>query len=133
MAVNQHVYLNKCIQQRLIPFIKKYHPDNNYVFWPDLASSHYAKSVISFLNAENIIFVAKEDNPPCVPKLRPIENFWSILKGMVYAKGWEAQSEAQLQNRIKYCMKNVDLRVVQKMLESVPKKLDFVRRTGVIS
>lgn len=49
LAINQEVYLKECIKKRLIPFIKKYHSDNNFVFWPDLASSHYANSVINHL------------------------------------------------------------------------------------
>uniref|UniRef100_A0A915ITQ1 SNF2 N-terminal domain-containing protein n=1 Tax=Romanomermis culicivorax TaxID=13658 RepID=A0A915ITQ1_ROMCU len=52
-----------CIIKRLIPFIEKYHSDNNYVFWPDLASSH-AKPAVSHLRENGIIFVDKSDNPP---------------------------------------------------------------------
>jgi hypothetical protein len=133
MAINQEVYLNDCIKKRLIPFIKKYHSDDNYVFWPDLASSHYAKSVVSYLTGENITFVDKQDNPPCAPELRPIEQFWSILKGLVYQNGWEAKNEENLKNRIKYCLTKMDLDLVQRMVDSVPKKLDHVRRTGRIN
>jgi hypothetical protein len=39
-AINQEVYLKNCIKKRLIPFINAHHSDGNYVFWPDLASSH---------------------------------------------------------------------------------------------
>jgi transposase len=131
LAVNQHIYLKECIIKRLIPFIKKYHSDDNYVFWPDLASSHYAKSVISHLREEKVNFVEKEDNPPCVPELRPIENFFSILKGIVYKKGWEAQSVDQLKKRIKYCLKKVDLDLVHRMFSDVPSKLDRARRNGI--
>lgn len=131
LAVNQEIYLKECIIKRLTPFIQKYHSDGNYVFWPDLASSHYAKSVLSHLREKNINFVEKADNPPCVPELRPIENFWSILKGLVYADGWEAQETEQLKKRIKYCLKKVDKSLVQDMVSSVPGKLDGVRRYGI--
>ena len=72
LAVNQKVYLKECVIKRLIPSIQKYHSDGNYVFWPDLASSHYANTVVAHLK-ENVIFVEKIDNPPAVPELRPIE------------------------------------------------------------
>ena len=49
VAVNQKVYLEECIKEKLIPFIAKNHSDGEYVFWPDLASAHYAKSVIAYL------------------------------------------------------------------------------------
>lgn len=133
LAINQKVYLKRCIERGLIPFIKKYHSDGNYVFWPDLASSHYAKSVVQYFVDNNVHFVEKQDNPPCVPELRPIENFWSILKGLVYAKGWEAKSVEQLKSRIKYCLKKVDRELVQRMVTSVPNKIDRVRRYGIES
>ena len=44
-AVNQHVYHKQCLEDRLLPFINKYHSDGNYVFWPDLSTSHYANMV----------------------------------------------------------------------------------------
>ena len=81
LAINQTVYKNDCIIKRLIPFINKHHSDGNYVFWPDLASSHNARSVTNYLNEKNIRYATKFDNPACVPELRPIEDFWSILKG----------------------------------------------------
>ena len=42
-AVNQKIYLEECIKKRLIPFIKEHHSDGKYVFWPDLAFTHYLK------------------------------------------------------------------------------------------
>ena len=75
MAVNQHVYLKECIIKRLIPFINSFHSNGRYVFWPDLASSHYAKTVIGYLRDKKINFVEKEDNPANLPECRPIETF----------------------------------------------------------
>ena len=116
-----------------MPFIKKHHPEGNFVFWPDLASAHYAKSVTSYLISKNITFVQKADNPPAVPELRPVENFWSILKGMVYKNNWQATSVDELKQRIKYCLKKVDVNAVQNMCGGVYRKLDFVRRNGETS
>ena len=56
LAVSQKVYLKECVIKRLIPFIQKYHLDGNYVFWPNLASSHYANTVVAYLREENVIF-----------------------------------------------------------------------------
>ena len=44
LAVNQNVYKEKCLKQPLIPFIREKYRHRPYVFWPDLASSHYANS-----------------------------------------------------------------------------------------
>ena len=74
------------MQRRLIPFIRTIHKNDQIVFWPDLASSHYSKRTQEYLKAENIEFVPKDHNPANVPELRPIEDFWSELKREVYKK-----------------------------------------------
>ena len=45
LAVTREVYLEEFLVKRLLPFIKIYHRDAQYVFWSDMASSHYANSV----------------------------------------------------------------------------------------
>ena len=47
MAVNADVYLD-IIKLGLVPFIGKYHLNNDYKFWRDLASSHYANKVVDY-------------------------------------------------------------------------------------
>ena len=61
-----------------MPFIRQYHTDIIYLFCPDQARAHYAKSVMNYLNENN--FPRKNGNPVNVPECRPIENFWTILK-----------------------------------------------------
>ncbi len=101
LAINQEVYLKQCIKRRLMPFIAKYHSNNNYVFWPDKASAHYAKRVVAFYDANKLNYVLKKRNPTNVPQCRPIEDFWGTLSSLVYAKGWEAENVQQLKKRIK--------------------------------
>lgn len=79
-TINADVNLNECLKQRLLPFIIKHHSCDEILFWPDLASSHYAKKVLEFLKAENIILVPKSKNPPNLPQASPIEQFWAICK-----------------------------------------------------
>ena len=131
LAVNQTVYL-EFIQRGVIPFIKKHHSDGKYKFWPDLASSHYANSVVNYLNDQNIKFVAKHENPANVPEVRPIEDFWSILKGKVYENAWRAQDLVQLEKKIRFCIKNMDQNLVQDLLASTATRLNDIRRNGLI-
>ena len=79
----------------MIPFIREHHQDSNYIFWPDLASCHYSKQTVAWMD-ENVKFVPKDINPPNVPQARPIENFWGCLAQKVYEVGWEAETEQQL-------------------------------------
>ncbi len=82
LAINQELYL-EIIQRYLEPFIKKKYPNGGYVFWPDLASSHYALFVQEYLKSKNIPFVPKNDNPANLPKARPIKDFRGNLKRFV--------------------------------------------------
>ena len=75
LAIDQTVCKNDCIIKRLIPFVNEHYSDGNYLFWPDLASLHYARSVTNYLDEKSIHFVTKVDNLACVPELRPIEDF----------------------------------------------------------
>ena len=68
MAIDQCVYLEKCLKAKLVPFIQRYHSKSNYVFWPDLASSHYAETVIDYFIENSINHVDKVDNPANLPE-----------------------------------------------------------------
>ena len=71
----------------LVPFLQQYNADGDNVFRADLASSHYAKATVALFRDQNILFVPKDDNPPNVPQLRPIEKFWDISKSKLYNSG----------------------------------------------
>jgi transposase len=129
-AVNAQVYLNECISKRLILFINQLHEKDNVVFWPDLASSHYARIVTTFLTEKGIPFVQRDKNPPNLPQCRPIENFWANLKSVVYEDGWEAATIPQLKRRIKKCLKKMDLSIIQQDISHVPTKLRRVADHG---
>ena len=72
-AITTDIYLNECINKRLLPFIEEHYKRNNYIFWPDKASAHYAGVVIERLPTKNINVVTKSSNPSNVPQARPIE------------------------------------------------------------
>lgn len=128
-AIRSDIYIQKCLT-KLKKFIKSEHSDGNYIFWPDLASSHYAKKTLEWMSENNIKFVPKCANPPNIPKARPIENFWTLLCQKVYEDGWEAKSNQQLKNRIKLCARKVDMNVVQKMIGGIKSKLRKIEDHG---
>lgn len=130
MAVTKEIYVKECIQKRLLPFIQENHNDGKYIFWPDLASSHYAKLTVDTMNEMGINFVAKELNPPCVPQMRPVEDFWGILKTEVYRGNWRAKNLDQLKNRIRYCLNKIDKGQITSMMEDVKKLLRKAKDDG---
>ena len=118
--------------KRLLPFIHEYHPDLNYIFWPDLASSHYSAATVGWMS-QNVNYVEKQLNPPNVPQARPIENFWGWLTQKVYEGGWEATSEEQLVRRIESKIKEFDLKSVEKLMTGVKAKLKSIADDGIFS
>lgn len=106
IAVNADIYITKCLP-KMVDFVKKNHKDDKNIFWPDLASCHYAKNTLDWLASQNIPFVPKYANPSNIPQARPIENLWSISSQLLYENGWEAITANQLENRIKYNAKKL--------------------------
>lgn len=131
-AVNADIYIAKCLP-KMEKFIELNHNHDDVVFWPDLASCHYAKKTTDWLKSKKINFVPKEDNPPNVPQARPIENFWALLSRLVYENGWEAKSENQLRARIKKKLKEVDLTTVQAMMGNIKNILRKIEDNGPLS
>jgi transposase len=132
VAINSAIYIDECLEKRLLPFIHKYHPDFNYAFWPDLASAHYSKATQDWME-QNVNFVAKTANPPNVPQARPVENFWGCLVQKVYEGGWQATTEDQLIRRIKLKLKDFDRKSVETLMAGVKAKLKSIGQGGVFS
>ena len=130
LAVDQNTYVKSCLSKILVPFLRKYHSDGNYIFWSDKASSHYSKKAIQFLENENVHFVPKDKNPTNLPQCRPIEDFFGSLSNLVYENGWAAKNMEQLKRRIRFCLKKMDQSAVQKSFEGIKKKLRNVYEHG---
>ena len=123
-SMDQELYRKECLTKRLFPFIdQNYDSRQDVIFWPDLASCHYATKTQQFLNENGIFFVPKDHNPPNCPQIRPIENFFGILKQRVYAGNWSAKNRDQLIQRIRKCVREMDMDVIIKMYENLEKKI----------
>lgn len=129
-TINSEVYINECLQSRLLPFISKHHRDGGYTFWPDLARAHTSKAAIAWMK-DNVQFVPPETNPPNVPQARPIENFWGCLSQKVYEGGWQAKTKEDLMRRIKQKLKEFDKDFFQRLMSSVKTKLNKIAKHGV--
>ena len=92
MAVNTDIYINECLQSKLLPFIHKHHADFNYLFWPDLAGAHYSDETVAEME-ENVCFVENACNLPNLSQAKPIENLWGILAHKVYEGGGQATTQ----------------------------------------
>lgn len=130
-AVNQDVY-KQVLENTLMPLVSKYNKSKKkFVFWPDLASSHYAKSVIEFLKKKKILFVQRELNPANTPEARPIENFWGDLKRLVYANNWQAKDLNELEHRIRSCYEKMENDNFLKQIKAVSTRLNKIAKFGI--
>jgi hypothetical protein len=59
-TINGQIYLKECLKKRLMPFVKKHDKIENVVFWADLASSHYTKDVLEWLETQGIDYIKKK-------------------------------------------------------------------------
>ena len=89
MAVNTEIYIKKCLQPRLLPFIYKHHRDFNFQFVHDLAGALSSKETFTLMK-ENLAFVNYTTNHQNVPQARLIENLWGILAQEIYEGAWKA-------------------------------------------
>jgi transposase len=130
-TMTSEIYLEHCLKKILIPFIHKNYPENNVLFWPDLASAHYGDICISYLEEQNVKFVKKEDNPPNMPQARPIERFWSICK-QSYSDLKKSPKNFQSFKRI---WKKISVEIAKKhgesLMRNVKQKLRNIGRNGV--
>ena len=131
--VSGELYREQCLKKVLFPYLEQHYPRGGYVFWPDLAASHYARETLDLLENAHVKFVPREENPPNVPQLRPVEDFWGLMKQEVYKGGWEARTDTELKNRIRRILRQMDPEVPRKMMARVPQRVRAADRLGVSS
>ena len=117
-AMDAGTYRTKCLP-KLQKFIQDNYRGQKVIFWPDLAPAHYQKDVLKTLADMKIPVVAKADNPPATPQIRPIEHLWALLKARVYAGGFEAQTKDQLIARIRRELTKVTAQTCQSLWQSI--------------
>lgn len=129
LAVNSERYINYCLP-KVKEFINKKHSTLKVIFWPDLASSHYAKKTLEAMDSFQIPYVCKQENPPNVPQLRPIEDFWANLKRRVYGNNFRPKTTKTLIKKIRIELKSMPTSIFSKAMEKVPQNCRKAARLG---
>ena len=128
--LNGEGYL-QLMKKKLVPFIKANGGHSKFLFWPDLASCHYAKKVINYLRSEDIDFVDKFENPPSTPELRPIEDFWHLAKMAFHKQPNYPKSMHGFKSKWSRACRNVSPDVVRNMFSTIKKKIRLVGQFGI--
>lgn len=126
-TINKDVYEKECLQKRLLPFIRSH--DSPALFWPDLASCHYAKSVLEWYKVQEVNYVPKEANPPNCPELRPIEKYWALVKRKLFETKKKANGIDDFKRRWRNGTEDVSEDTVRNLMAGVPQKVrEFYRK-----
>ena len=120
-TINGEIYRNECIKKRLVPLYRQH--DDPPLFWPDIASAHYASATLDLMKTFGISFVGKEVNPPNCPELRPIERYWAIIKRHLRKDGREAQSIDEFKKMWKSASRKILQKSVKRLMKGVRQKV----------
>lgn len=120
-TINKEIYQKECLQKRLLPFIKSHR--ENPLFWPDLASCHYAKTVMEWYQANQVNIVPKTSNPPNCPELRPIERYWALMKRKLSGKKQGIKDIKHFQQIWTKTASTISEESVQTLMDGVKRKV----------
>ena len=127
VTINKEIYTNECLKKRLLPFIASH--SGPVIFWPDLASAHYAKTTLEWLETNNIYTVPKEANPPNVPELRPIERYWALVKKELKNVKKVAQNEKDFKQKWDSSSKKVTKQVIINIMSNITTKVKIFSKS----
>lgn len=127
-TINKTIYIKECLEKRLLPFIREHIDRTNKVplFWPDLASCHYAKDTIEWYTTNNVRYVPRDFNPANCPEIRPIERYWAIVKRHFKKSRKEAKSIDRFKVLWRDATGNVDEKTVQTLMEGIKRKTRLI-------
>ena len=74
-SMDNVIYRKKCLT-KVLKFVEEhYDSKDDVIFWPDLATCHYHKDNLAWLEQNGLKYVPKNENPPNAPQICPLENF----------------------------------------------------------
>lgn len=131
-TLNGDLYLD-IMKKIIVPYIKRNGGVNKFVFWPDLASSHYSNKVLKYLEKEKVDFVKRNENPPACPEIRPIEEFWHMCKLKYYKLRNQPKTMKCFKSNWRKAVKRVSGEVVRGMFGSIKGKVRELGQYGVVT
>ncbi|KAF2889100.1 hypothetical protein ILUMI_17073 [Ignelater luminosus] len=101
------------------------------LFWPDMATCHYAVQCTEFLKENNVDFVTKVNNASNTPEVQPIEKYWALLKREYAKRKTPAKNLNSFRRIMQTTARNVSENNGPALMSHLRKKLRQVGRKGV--
>ena len=124
-SLNANRYI-EILEERLLPFINRYHPEGA-ICQQDGAAPHKANKTLQFLSDCNVDIMQW---PARSPDLNPIENVWGALVREVYKNGMQYDTVDELRSAIKKGVKSIKGSYLRSLVRSVPKRAMNVLERG---
>lgn len=125
--LNKELYIKQCIEKRLMPLYNAHNIPP--LFWPDLATCHYANDTIACYDRNNISYVTKDCNPPNSPELRPVEKFWAIMKQKLIKCYKPAKNVDDFKKKWNLAVKSLGEDVVKTLMKRLKTKVRNFAKT----
>lgn len=119
-TMTSDIYIKECLQKRLLPLVTRH--QSSVKFWPNLASCHYSKAAMDWYRRNQVDVIQKYMNPPNCPQLRPIEQYWAIVKGKLKKSGIIVPDVKKMLTIWQKYAAQVDRNVVQRLMGSIKAK-----------
>ena len=100
----------------------------NLVFMQDNAPSHASKYTSQFLTGHNISGARLMKWPAASPDINPIENYWSLIKSIVYKSGTQYSNNESLWQGIQDGAAQIPPETIKKLTTSVDNRLVMILR-----
>lgn len=120
--MNAEIYID-LLENELIDFAGDLHGDE-WIFQQDNAPIHVARKTKAFFDSRGIELL---EWPALSPDLNPIEDLWGILSAKIYASSRQYDSLKHLKNAILAEWDKIDLSILKKLVESMPRRVQLVK------
>ena len=120
--VNSENYI-KLLEDKLLPDCRKIHPNNDYVFQQDGATSHTSNATQRYLEENTPNFIKKYEWPPQSPDCNPLDySIWDSLSEKVYQGRDRPFTETQLKAKITEAWNEITLNKIRRSISSWKKR-----------
>lgn len=118
--INGAVYL-EMLKDDIVPELEA--SEVPLIYMQDNAPVHKTKDCMAYLRSKDISTL---DWPPQSPDLNPIENVWALIKHRLYSLDTFPKNREELIDRVFEIWGDLDLPLLKRLADSVPKRLKEV-------